>query len=157
MENSHLIGQSVTLSPLSNSTKVLQRLGEEVWVRQLEWSPTHTDSCFNVVHGLSGRAVSLQLRDNPDMYIRHHGGMCFVEENDGSQMFEDDSTFIVHSTGLAGGMMSSVSFESINFPGFFISHSADRVQIIQYSDTDDYKQNSSWITKSRAIELYAQM
>ena len=125
---------------------MLRRRGEELWVEEQEWSPTNADSCFNVVLGLAGRAVSFQLQDNPKTYFRHHGGLCFVEDDDGSQIFKDDCTFIVHPVGFAAAITPSISLESINFPGFFISHSENRVQILQYADNDDYKQNSSWTT-----------
>ena len=84
---------------------------------------------YSSLPGLSGKGISLQSIKYPDRYLRHRDMKLYVEQNDDSPTFHGDATFIFHNSlhfTWAIGMGKkkarySVSFESLNHPGFYIS------------------------------------
>ena len=145
------MGQTITLQPAYHPTRILRRRDEEVWIEEGDFSDytRAADSCFDVVPGLTGGALSFRLHDDSSRYLRHRGGFCFVEENDESQVFKDDSTFVLLPGGLASsGVLAPpcVAFEAVNLPGFYLAHTDFRVQMLRFTDTEEFKQNISWTT-----------
>lgn len=89
------------------------------------------DSTFKVVKGLAGRGtVSFESKNYPGYYLRHHNFRIKLHKLDGSDLFRQDASFI-RKTGLAIGLWnvpideSLTSYESVNYPGFYIRHRAD--------------------------------
>lgn len=65
----------------------------------------------------SGRRLSIAFGTR---YLRHAGYRFWIDPDDNSELMHNDSTFIVRPALLTNASPGSVSFESVNFPGFFI-------------------------------------
>ncbi|GHH43902.1 GH43 family beta-xylosidase [Streptomyces candidus] len=82
------------------------------------------DSQFRVVTGLAGSGtVSLESANFPGYYLRHKNHEVWVEKNDGSTTFRNDSSF--HRRPGLSDTVAGVSFESYNFPGRYLRHYAN--------------------------------
>ncbi|GAB3233456.1 hypothetical protein GCM10027447_29890 [Glycomyces halotolerans] len=86
------------------------------------------DSQFRIVSGLAGSGtVSLESANYPGYYLRHKNYECWVEQDDGSSLFDADASFH-RRAGLADS--SAESFESYNFSGRYIRHSGGRLDLL---------------------------
>jgi hypothetical protein len=74
-----------------------------------------------------GRSVSFSPASAPSQFARHAGFVMWSHGNDGSWLFRNDATFRVLN-GLAN-TPGTISFEAVNFPGYYIVHMNFRVQI----------------------------
>lgn len=86
--------------------------------------------------------VSLQASNYPGKYIRHSnslGMLDTIKETDA--LAKKDSSFKM-VPGLAGG--DSWSFESVNFPGYFLRHKDYRVILEKKSNDKDFKESASF-------------
>ena len=89
------------------------------------------DSTFRVVKGLAGRGtVSFESRNFPGYFLRHHNLRLKLHKFDGTDLFRQDASFLTKN-GLALGLSNVpvdetlTSYESINYPGYYIRHRAD--------------------------------
>ncbi|WP_188195759.1 family 43 glycosylhydrolase [Nonomuraea sp. SYSU D8015] len=101
------------------------------------------DSQFRIVTGLSGSGtVSLESTNFPGYYLRHRNYEAWVQQRDGTSLFNADASFH-RRTGLAGS--GTVSFESVNFPGYFVRHRAGQVWLERNDGTSAYRNSASFI------------
>lgn len=89
------------------------------------------DSTFKVVNGLAGHGtVSFESRNYRGYYLRHHNFRIKLQQLEGSDLFRKDASFIGR-TGLAIGLWNTpideslTSYESVNYPGYYIRHRAN--------------------------------
>mmetsp|Transcript_13491 Transcript_13491/g.13223 ORF Transcript_13491/g.13223 Transcript_13491/m.13223 type:complete len:450 (+) Transcript_13491:1152-2501(+) len=75
----------------------------------------------------NGQYIRFNSYNFPTDYLRHTNFEVWRRPDDNSDIFWDDSTFIVRAPGLAGGQ--SLSFESVNHPGYYLYHDADLVNV----------------------------
>jgi hypothetical protein len=64
--------------------------------------------------------VSFESVNYRGQYLRHQNYRIKLSDDDGSDLFRQDATFVVRR-GLSG-TPGTVSFESVNVPGHFIRH-----------------------------------
>ena len=94
-----------------------------------------------------GQIVSIRSATKPDLYVRHCGGLGFVDRNDGTnaacdaKAFKQDVSFRLVA-GLAGG--DSVSFESVNYPGWFLRHDEARIKLAASDDSPRFGGDASF-------------
>ncbi|TMR27377.1 family 43 glycosylhydrolase [Nonomuraea zeae] len=101
------------------------------------------DSQFRLVTGLSGSGtVSLESTNFPGYFLRHRNHEAWVEQRDGTSLFNADASFY-RRTGLAGS--GTVSLESVNFPGYFLRHRSGQVWVEQNDGTSTFRGNASFI------------
>jgi len=93
---------------------------------------------------LIGHRVNFVSTNYPTRRLRHRNFEVWLDEVDASQLYSDDSSFIVRA-GNAGGI--SVSFESKNYPGRFIRHSGFQLYIHPSDGSDLFKADSSFYTR----------
>ena len=74
-----------------------------------------------------GTRISLSPVAAPTLFARHAGFVMWTQGNDGSFVFRNDATFKVVA-GI-GGTAGTISFESVNYPGYYVVHMNFRVQI----------------------------
>lgn len=89
------------------------------------------DSSFRIVRGLAGTGtISFESKNFPTYYLRHHHFRIKLHKLDSSPLFRQDASFKSRS-GLALGLWNVPldntlnSYESVNYPGFYIRHRAD--------------------------------
>ncbi|MFI7699165.1 family 43 glycosylhydrolase [Nonomuraea sp. NPDC049480] len=103
------------------------------------------DSQFRIVTGLSGSGtVSLESTNFPGYFLRHRNHEAWVQQRDGTSLFNADAAFHRRG-GLAGS--GTVSFESVNFPGYFLRHRAGQVWLEQNDGTSGFRGSASFIVE----------
>jgi hypothetical protein len=94
----------------------------------------------------------------PIRYLRHCDGDIRLEEDDQSDQFRMDSTWIIR-TGLreAGDAeeAESVSFEPLNSPGHFLRHKDGLCREDPFEDSPLYRSDASWRLRPYAQKLYS--
>lgn len=110
------------------------------------WAKISTEKylTFELVQGLFSpdKAVySFRLSGSTNIYLRHVGYRIKGQISDGSTQFRQDSTFIRRSP-LDGG--DGESFESINFPGFYLHRRNFLLYITALSRTVAYHKDATW-------------
>ncbi|MDD4964623.1 MAG: AbfB domain-containing protein [Gallionella sp.] len=87
-----------------------------------------------------GDIVQLKSVNYTDRYVRHRNymGELTPVASDGDKK---DASFITRS-GLAG---MGVSFESVNFPGYFLRHQNFEIKLHQREESDLYKKDATFI------------
>ena len=110
--------------------------------------PTH----FIVVRpGLANAAgsVSLMSFEKPGWYLRHYNSRLYLEPKTNPrnpQLFDSDASFTEHLNSFYDGY---VSFESVNYPGSYITQQGTQGMYIRHVDgTSDFKQSASFAAVS---------
>ena len=143
---SQFVGKAFMLRPFSSGQLFLHQRKNEVWADKFDG--THQflkDASFVIVGGLTGHGVSFRSATNPKLYIRHQNYKLYVMGNDNSALFKKDATFNVrYGLGASNGRFG-ISFESVNFPGYFISLNGARGQIMKMANTGAFKMASTFM------------
>jgi len=77
------------------------------------------DMYFVERSGLAGSGVSYESVNYPGYYLRHEGFVLYLEQSDGTALFNQDATFVKVS-GLANAGYTSL--QSYNYPTYYIRH-----------------------------------
>ena len=99
-----------------------------------------------MVEGLTGQgeAISFESVDKPAHYLRHYGYMIYLEPKDGGRnphIFDEDATFYLRKDKF---FKCYYSYESVNYPGYYIRHEGFMLKISKEIDTDLYKNDASF-------------
>merc|ERR1712178_390295 len=100
------------------------------------------DSTFEFVEPNCGDGegygyFSFRSVNYPDRYLRHKNFELWLDENDGSDLFDQDTTFC-----LAG---DPVRFKSYNFRDKSMRHRGFRVKLHEYEDNELYAMDSTFV------------
>ena len=99
------------------------------------------DATWIVRAGLADRScVSLESRNFPEGYLRHHAGAVYQQQLEESEQFALDATFVV----VAGKNGSGVSLASYNYPDRFVRHYAGEVFIAAEGGPEPWASAQSW-------------
>jgi len=104
-----------------------------------------------VVRGLAGSGVSFRSVSNPKLYIRHRNFVLYASANDNSALFKKCATFNVRYGVGAGNGRFGISFESINFPGYFITVVGMRLKIVKMSTA--LKKAATWTPVTAQVKV----
>jgi hypothetical protein len=112
--------------------------------------------------------VSFEAVNYPNQYIRHTfflGVLTPVSSasDQAGALVQADATFIVHRPGLGNdndklaphnGNQDLVSFEAVNYPGYFLRHQDFRVKLQRNDGTSQFRQDATFVQRpSRAGNL----
>lgn len=94
-----LAGSGISLeSVASPGTYLVSIGGDDAGFDPSDGSATFADGAtFRAVAGLAGQGVSLQLWSRPDTYIRHYAFYLYADPRDGSDLTDQDASFLVRS------------------------------------------------------------
>ncbi len=102
---------------------------------------------FRQVPGLAGSGVSFQASTNASQYLRHQNFQIFQQANDGGDVFKRGATFLPRA-GLAGTCGCNTgpctSYESIDWPGYYLRHANFTFYIAKSDGSDLFKQDASF-------------
>ena len=84
--------------------------------------------------------VSLQSYNNPDQFIRHRDFLGEVTTIS-SDLDKKDATFKIVS-GLADSKY--ISFESVNYPKYYLRHESFRINLHEYSGDELFKKDATF-------------
>jgi hypothetical protein len=94
-----------------------------------------------------GWSITLGSRQPPGLFVRHR---LFFGELQGinptNQLDRQDATFILRP-GL-NGANDTVSFESVNFPGFFLRHSGNRLKLMENDNSPNFSRDASYFRRA---------
>lgn len=99
---------------------------------------------FNYKIIINQERVSMMSYDLPYQYIRHRGFLGFVSYIF-SSLDKEYSTFVM-VPGLAD-KIGCVSFESVNYPGYYLRHQGFRLHLHAYEESDLYREDASFKIK----------
>jgi hypothetical protein len=98
----------------------------------------HT-AVFKLVKGLADRACySFATADGG--YLRHRDFVLGAEHDDGSALFEKDTTFCPRVSSYSGAVM----LESVNYPGRFLRHRNFRLELDPYQGSSQFRADSAF-------------
>jgi hypothetical protein len=85
------------------------------------------ETCVKPTLLVIGKRISFSPASNLSTFARHAGFDMWTHFNDGSPLFRADSSFKVVAP--LAGTPGAVSFEAVNFPGYYIAHMNYRIHI----------------------------
>jgi hypothetical protein len=99
------------------------------------------DATWIVRAGLADRSgVSFESKNYSGGYLRHRNGELLQENNDGSEQFAQDATFLVEP----GKNGRGVSLAAVNFPSRFIRHYGGELFIATQGGPEPWSSEASW-------------
>jgi hypothetical protein len=103
-------------------------------------SDTKELSMATVIDELLGKKFRFQSNNYRDRYLRHQNYRIKIDPNDGSGLYQLDSSFRI-VPGLAG---TGISFQSENYPDHYIRHTNYECYIHKSDGSDLFKKDASW-------------
>lgn len=78
----------------------------------------------------AGRRMSIGLVSGPTTrYVRHANYVFWADPDDNSDLMHHDGTFTVRPALFTGAAPGAISFESVNYPGYFITSSGGQSRL----------------------------
>lgn len=106
-------------------------------------SAAANNAAFNSVEPRNDGTNTLAFQiPNTDRFIRHAGFDTWHHENDGSDIFREDSSWKVVPP--LCGKPGYLSFESKNFPEHYLINNNGRGRIVPQEQTPEYNQRACW-------------
>ena len=84
----------------------------------------------------------------PGVFVRHHRFLVWMEKKYGSRNsreFDGDATFFIKEDEFFRGYYS---FESANFPGYYIRHQGYRLKLAKYNGRSLFKDDASFTIRT---------
>jgi len=134
----------------------IKNKGSELWKASGIGGQHRSDSTYKVVAAINGDEfqVSLESISNPNHYVTHASLVCWIKPCSGDDngckreaiWVKRDASWIVRKGFLKSPFCEdTVSFESDNFPGYFLRHTSHRMKISPFAKTDIYQKDASWV------------
>ena len=86
-------------------------------------------------------SISLESKANKGFYWRVKNGLLYLEKNDGSKLFKEESSFIP-VPGIKD--VNLLSLIPVKYPNYYVRHQGGRMKISQYTSTDLFLCDSTW-------------
>lgn len=97
----------------------------------------------NYIPDFENKFISFQAAKIPDDYVAHNNFILRFTESEESDLFRQDASFIVRAA--LNKEVPYFSFESVNYPGYYIKHDKNNtLSIAKLVNTDDFKNNASF-------------
>jgi hypothetical protein len=118
------------------------------------------DASFKQVAGLSAPSdpslVSFESENYPGYYLRHRNYEIWLDKNNNTDLFRKDASFKVHD-GLAQPSAIDrpyqyVSFESTNYPGYFIRHQNYLLRIDKDNGSQLFKKDATFFRRLGLVD-----
>jgi hypothetical protein len=138
-------GELVSFQTYSNHALYVGCKAEAVMLFELKTKEDKEYTTFRLVPGLAdGKLVSLQSALQTNYFMRHQGGQLKLHGLEDDGLFKSDATFR-KVAGLADPSDPTlVSFESFNYPGFYIRHRNGLLYIEKSEASVAYKQDATF-------------
>ena len=144
------------LQPFSSGKLFLHQRKFEIWADQFDGTRKFLkDSSFLIVRGLNGHGVSFRSATDPKRYIRHKNFKLSADLIKKSALFKKDATFNVrYGLGASNGRFG-ISFESVNYPGYFIGFvgKSFRLGIMKMVNTAAFKSSITWTPVTAQVQI----
>eukprot|EP01084_Bolivina_argentea_P260015 438971_1 len=105
-------------------------------------------NCLNYIYRPNTIPVRLiSTYHDASFYLRHSVGELYSQKYEDLLLYQQDSTFFLRPSLYDSTISDLVSFESSNYPGYYITHSAYRLRIDPFVNTDLYTQDASFYVR----------
>jgi hypothetical protein len=118
---------------------------EEARIIEVKKEADREYTTFRLVEGLANRDdMSFESAVEPSFYLRHQNGRIKLHEFQDRGLFKRDATF-----KKTGGLLDPldpalVSFESFNFPNYFLVRKEEKLYIEPFADSGSYKRDATF-------------
>lgn len=104
------------------------------------------DATFIVRPALNGSSISVSFEsvNYPDHFLRHQNYRLKLHQNDGSELFRQDASFMQQGAECPGCPRGEMSFESANLPGHFIRHQNYELWLAKSDGSDLFAKDATW-------------
>jgi len=131
----------------SDKPGYLRHRKSELWTDPLEkGQPMENDTQWNIdlPGGLCKTGIRFQSVNYPKYFLKHSNFLIYIskETENSSKLYTKDTCWKV-SSPLDGNALS-ISFESFNFPGCYLTHKDDRVALGANDGSESFKEHASW-------------
>lgn len=100
---------------------------------------------------LPSNLVTFESANYPGYYLRHQDWRIKLQPNDNSNLFEYDATFKIVPglyAGEPGGFaINGNSFESINYPGYYLRHRDFHLWVEPNDNSEQFKKDATFIMR----------
>ncbi|MGX7704439.1 AbfB domain-containing protein [Methylobacterium sp. Gmos1] len=143
-------GTVVSLQASNYTTSYLTNVGGTARLIVPANASDRQQATFRLVPGLAGQGVSFQASTNASQYLRHQNFQIFQQGNDGGDVFRRGATFIPRAplAGTCGCSGTCTSYESIDWPGYYLRHQNFSFYIAQPDGGATYNQDASFCPAS---------
>ncbi len=140
-------GSTVSLQGSNYTANYVTNVSGTIRLAMPQSTADRQQATFRTVPGLSGKGISFQSSTATGQYLRHQNFQAFVQASDGSGLFKNDSTFMP-TAALAGACGCNfgmcMSYQSINYPGYYLRHQNFNLYLQKYDGSDLFKQDASF-------------
>ncbi|BAQ47088.1 MULTISPECIES: AbfB domain-containing protein [Methylobacterium] len=140
-------GAAVSLQASNYTTSYLANVGGTARLVVPASAADRQQATFRLMPGLAGQGVSFQSSTASGQYLRHQNFQIYQQANDGGDVFKRGATFTPRA-GLAGNCGCNTgpctSYESIDWPGYYLRHQNFSFYIAQSDGGDLFKQDASF-------------
>ena len=99
----------------------------------------------------AANTVSIMFSAKPDWYLRHSNYRLSLVKRSATDLYSKDATFSEHKDSFYAGF---TSFESVNFPGYYVStNDKQELFIVKFQDTTHFKKSASFSDGKPALIL----
>lgn len=154
MDLRNFIGKAFMFRSFGAGQRFLHERKFSLWMDSFNGKQSFLkESSFLVVPGLNGQGVSFKSALHPNRYIRHKNYKLYADVNDKSALFKKDATFNVRYGLAATNGHFGISFESVNYPGHFISLNGARGMVVKMSNSAAFKMSSTFVPVIAHIKI----
>ncbi|TNC12057.1 DUF1929 domain-containing protein [Methylobacterium terricola] len=141
------IGSAVSLQASNYTTSYVTNVNGTARLVTPANAGDKQQATFRMVAGLAGSGVSFQASTNASQYLRHQNFQIWQQPNDGGDIFKRGATFtprapLAGSCGCNTG--TCTSYESIDWPGYYLRHANFSVYIAKPDGGATYNQDASF-------------
>merc|ERR1719461_2558067 len=95
-----------------------------------------------------GMRVSFESVNYPQHYMKHGGWVMWIGKYQDTEIYRQDSSFVVRKRLVTSEPADCFSIESENYPDHYVRHAGYRMRISKFEDSDGFKQDATWCVKS---------
>jgi hypothetical protein len=147
----NLVGQEVSFQAANYLDRFIRHRHSLGYAEPISGELGRADATFRIVPGLAGKCISLESRNYPGQFLRHHFWRIKLAPRENSDTYRNDATFCMVQ-GLASS--TGVSLESVNAPGHFIRHRGGELWVDRFDGSDLARRDATFnVTHPGGIDV----
>lgn len=140
-------GTLISLRSVNYPANYLTNVGGTIRLIAPANASDRQQATFRQVPGLAGQGVSFLSSSAPNQYLRHQNFQIWQQTNDNGDLFKNGATFHQRnalSASCGCGTATCASYESIDWPGYYLRHQGFDLYIDASDGSDLYRQDTSF-------------
>lgn len=140
-------GTAISLRSVNYAANYMANVGGGVRLITPASANDRQQATFRQVPGLAGQGVSFMSSTAPNQYLRHQNFRIWQQANDNGDLFKRGATY-TQRAGLSAacgcGTGTCASYESIDWPGYYLRHQGFDLYIAKPDGSDLFRQDASF-------------